>query len=82
MIPSSVAVVAMVLLLGASALALFVWAWRRGQFDHLDEQSRAVFDARDPRIERPWESEAQRRERERAHGPPLPAQPGEWGGAA
>jgi cbb3-type cytochrome oxidase maturation protein len=80
-IPSSLAVVVAVLVLGASALALFAWAWRAGQLDDLDAQARAVLEPRDLRVERPWETPQQRRDR-LAHGEPEPAAPGEWGGAA
>jgi cbb3-type cytochrome oxidase maturation protein len=81
MIPSSVAVIITLLVLGASALAVFAWAWRAGQFEHLDAQARAVLDPRDLRIERPWETPEQRSERRR-HGTPESPAPGEWGGAA
>jgi cbb3-type cytochrome oxidase maturation protein len=35
------------LALGVLALAGFAWAWRRGQFDRLDEQAHLVFESRD-----------------------------------
>jgi nitrogen fixation-related uncharacterized protein len=62
--------------------ALFLlWAWRRGLFSDLEAQSRVIFDARDWRVERPWESGKERLAREVAFGPPEPPEPGEWGGA-
>jgi nitrogen fixation-related uncharacterized protein len=60
---------------------LLLWAWRRGLFRDLDAQSRIIFDERDWRVERPWESDAERLTREAAFGPAEPARPGEWGGA-
>jgi hypothetical protein len=48
----AIATVAMTLI---PAVLLF-WAWRRGLFRDLDTQSRVIFDARDWRVERPWES--------------------------
>jgi nitrogen fixation-related uncharacterized protein len=73
----AIATVAMTLI---PALLLF-WAWRRGLFRDLDAQSRVIFDDRDWRVERPWESPAERRAREAAFGPAEPPRPGEWGGA-
>ena len=82
MIPSSVPVIlatAALTLLGALVLA---WGWRRGFFDDLEAQSRVIFEQRDWRVERPWETPAQRRQREATHGEPVAPAPGEWGGAA
>jgi nitrogen fixation-related uncharacterized protein len=73
----AIATVAMTLI---PALLLF-WAWRRGLFRDLETQSRVIFDARDWRVERPWESATDRLAREMTWGPPEPAEPGEWGGA-
>lgn len=81
MLPTSLmvamATVAMTLI---PALVLF-WAWRKGLFQDLEGQSRVIFDERDFRVERPWESDAEQLEREVAYGPPTPALPGEWGGS-
>jgi nitrogen fixation-related uncharacterized protein len=63
------------------ALVMF-WAYRRGLFRDLDAQSRVIFDERDLRVARPWESPVERLTREVRHGAPEPAAPGEWGGAA
>jgi cbb3-type cytochrome oxidase maturation protein len=81
MLPSSLTVLLTGLFLGAIALGAFVWAWRRGQFDHLEAQAHVIFDERDYRLERPWETEAEREERRRLYGEPVPPDPGEWGGA-
>lgn len=82
MIPSSLAVLAMVLAVGGAALGAFLWAWRRGQFSHLEEQSRVIFEPRDLLLDRPWETELQKSERRRRYGPLRPAEPGEWGEGA
>lgn len=82
MIPSSLVVIvatAALTLLGALVL---LWAWWRGFFHDLDAQARVIFEPHDRRLARPWETPAQRREREAEHGPTIPAAPGEWGGAA
>jgi len=82
MLPSSLAVILTGLILGLAALAVFFWALRRGHFDDLDQQSRVILDARDLRLERPWETAAQREERRRLYGEPEKPDAGEWGGAA
>lgn len=81
MVPLSVAVIVAGLLLGGIGFVAFAWGWRHGQFDALAEQSRILFDERDCRLERPWESPAQREEREKLYGPLLQPDRGEWGGA-
>src|SRR3954465_8049967 len=63
------------------ALVMF-WAWRRGYFRDLDAQSRVIFEPRDLRVARPWESPVEQLTREVDNGEPAPAEPGEWGGAA
>ncbi len=40
-----------------------------------------IFEERDYRLERPWETPEQREARRRAHGEPVRPEPGEWGGA-
>lgn len=81
MFPSSLAVIIAGLLMGGTALAAFGWAWWKGQFDHLDRWGVVILDERDLRMERPWETERQKVERELTHGAPLSAPAGEWGGA-
>lgn len=82
MLPTSLAVaIATVAMTLVPALVLF-WAWRRGYFRDLEAQSRVIFEPRDWRLERPWESPAEALTREVAFGPPEPPGPGEWGGAA
>lgn len=79
MLPTSLAVVlATVAFTLVPALVLF-WGWRRGFFSNLDAQSRVIFDERDWRVDRPWESAADRLTREVAYGELVPARPGEWG---
>lgn len=80
MFPSSLAVVLTGLGLGLLALAVFAWAWRAGHFRALRAQARVILDPRDYRVERPWETPAQRAERVREFGAPVPPSPGEWGG--
>ncbi|MFQ5827785.1 MAG: hypothetical protein ACE5JD_01325 [Candidatus Methylomirabilia bacterium] len=63
------------------ALAAFAWAWWSGQFRRLDTQARVIFEPRDYRLERPWESAIQRAERRGRYGPSEDPRPGEWGGA-
>jgi hypothetical protein len=62
------------------ALVLFL-AWRRGAFRDFAAQSRVIFEPRDWRVARPWESPTDRLTREVAWGDPLPADAGEWGGS-
>ncbi|HEX7117475.1 MAG TPA: cbb3-type cytochrome oxidase assembly protein CcoS [Longimicrobiales bacterium] len=80
MLPSSLTVLLAGVALGIIALLCFAWAWRRGQFDDMDTQAHLVFEARDLRLKRPWETLQQRADRLR-YGRPLDPEPGEWGGA-
>ena len=81
MLPTSLSVVlATVAMTLVPALLLF-WAWRRGLFRDLEAQSRVIFEPRDWRVARPWETAAERLTREVAYGPPTAARPGEWGGS-
>ena len=82
MIPSSLAVIVAAAALTLLAAAVLAWAWWRGYFDDLDAQSRVIFEPRDWRLERPWESPVDRLERETTYGAPIAPAPGEWGGAA
>src|SRR5690606_39069646 len=68
MLPSSLAVVLTGLALGVGALAVFAWSWRRGLFDDIPGQAELVFDERDHRLERPWETAEQKEERRRRYG--------------
>jgi hypothetical protein len=81
MLPSSVAIVVATALFTLGAAALLFWAWRRGFLRDIDAQSRVIFDPRDMRVARPWETPVQRLRREAAFGDLVPATPGEWGGA-
>ena len=79
MLPTSlvVAIVTVAMTL-VPALILF-WAWRRGLFRDLDAQSRVIFEPRDWRLQRPWESGTERLARELHFGAPVAPEPGEWG---
>ncbi len=81
MLPSSVVVIVATALLTLGAALLLFWAWRAGYFSNFDAQSRVIFDGLDVRLERPWESEASRREREVEYGELIEPAAGEWGGA-
>ncbi len=61
MIPSSLTVILATLALGVAALAVFIVAWWRGHFRDIDAQARVIFDSRDLRFVRPWETSARRR---------------------
>ena len=82
MIPSSLPVIVATAALTLLAAAVLAWAWRRGFFRDLDAQSRVIFEPRDWRVERPWETPIQRLEREANFGAPVTPRPGKWGGAA
>ena len=82
MIPSSLAVIVATAALTLLAAAVLAWAWWRGYFDDLDAQARVIFEPRDWRLERPWESPVDRLERETTYGAPIAPAPGAWGGAA
>jgi cbb3-type cytochrome oxidase maturation protein len=80
MFPSSIAVIITGLVLGGVSLGVFVWAWRARAFDHLDGQSFSIFDDRDLRMLRPWETVTQRSDRARLFGAPIQPSGSEWGG--
>lgn len=82
MFPSSLVVIVTGLFLGALAISVFAWAWRRGHFDQLHAQAHVIFDERDYRLERPWESAEELETREDEHGVLIEPEPGEWGGAS
>lgn len=81
MLPTSLVVAIATVAMTLVPAVLLLWAWRRGLFRDLDGQARVIFDARDWRVERPWESPRDRAVREMAFGPSVEAQPGEWGGS-
>ena len=83
MLPSSLTVTLAITLLGLCTVAVFVWAWRHGQFDRINQQALIPLDDDDLSVARPWENAAQRAERVEAYGPPRASvTPGIWGGAA
>ena len=81
MIPSSLPIIVATAALTLLAALVLFWAFRRGFFRDLDAQSRIIFEPRDWRLERPWETPVQRLQRESAHGEPLTPDRGEWAGA-
>ena len=81
MVPVSVVVIVATALLTLIAAGVLGWAMRRGFFGNLDKQALAVFDDDDLRIARPWESPAERSEREHRYGPAVLPSGGEWGGS-
>lgn len=83
MLPSSLTVTLAITLLGLGTVAVFLWAWRRGQFDRINSQALIPLDDDDFNAVRPWETASQRAERVEEFGPPrASATPGIWGGAA
>ena len=82
MFPSSFAVILAGLATVAAALGAFAWAWWRGQFTDTDAQRHVIFDARDLRVERPWETAGERAARAARYGAPSAAHRGEWGEGA
>ena len=80
-VPVSVVVIVATALLTLIAAGVLGWAMRRGFFGNLDKQALAVFDDDDLRIARPWESPAERGEREHRYGPAVLPSGGEWGGS-
>lgn len=72
-----------VLVLGAGVLGLGVFfiAVFKGAFDDPASQAGGIFDERDLRYLREWETADQQAERRVAHGESVRAAPGEWGGA-
>lgn len=79
MFPSSLAVILGGLLTVAIALGAFAWGWWRGQFTDAEAQRLVIFDARDLRVERPWETPGEHAERAAHHGPLTAPHRGEWG---
>jgi len=82
MLPSSLTVTLAITILGLLTVAVFLWAWRTGQFDRISDQALLPMDDDDLNVARPWETDAQRADRIADHGPSQqPATPGIWGGA-
>jgi nitrogen fixation-related uncharacterized protein len=81
-VPVSVVVIVATALLTLIAAGVLGWAMRRGFFGNLDKQALAVFDDDDLRMARPWESPAERSEREHRYGPAIFPSGGEWGGSS
>lgn len=82
MLPTSLSVVIATMGMTLVPALLLFWSWRRGLFHDLDGQSRVIFEERDWRVERPWESAGDRLARDMTFGPLEAARPGEWGDAA
>ena len=83
MLPSSLTVTLAITILGLITAAVFVWAWRKGQFDRIDQQALLPLDDDDMNVARPWETSAQRSARIAEFGELRePATPGVWGGAS
>jgi len=81
-IPSSLPVIVATAALTLLAVAVLAWGYWRGFFRDLDAQSRVIFEPKDFRLERPWETAVQRLEREMNYGERVTPAPGEWGGAS
>jgi len=82
MLPSSFTVTLAITLLGLLTTAVFVWAWRRGHFDRINQQALIPLDDDDFSAARPWETASQRAERVEDFGlPRKTVTPGIWGGA-
>ncbi len=82
MLPSSVIVIVATALFTIGAALVLFWAWRAGFLRDFEAQSLVILDERDVRLERPWESETAKWDREQHYGELLPPVAGEWGGAA
>ena len=81
MIPASLPLIVATALLTLLAALMLAWGWHKGFFSNLEQQALVIFEPRDWRLERPWETEPQHRERLARHGDPLAPEKGEWGGA-
>ena len=82
MIPTSLPVIVATALFTLLAVAALAWAWRRGFLDDLAAQSRIIFEDDDLQYDRPWETPAEKLERETDYGAVRQPPPGMWGGAA
>ncbi len=82
MLPSSLTVTLATTILGLLTVAVFFLAWRRGQFNRINQQALLPLDDDDMNVARPWETASQRAERVEEFGPPARrTTPGIWGGA-
>lgn len=81
MLPTSLTVALVTVAMTLVPALLLFWAWRRGLFRDLEAQSRVIFEPRDWRVRRPWETPEDRLGRELTYGRPVEPEPGEWGGA-
>ena len=79
MLDGSTHVLVLVVLMGFATIAVFAWAWLSGKLVDPEAQAASVLDARDLRLDRPWESAEERASREDRFGPLVAAEPGEWG---
>jgi nitrogen fixation-related uncharacterized protein len=75
-------VVVLVTTMGFVTVGWFVWAFLRGKLDDPEAQAVVLFDDRDLRLARPWESRVEQDERRRRHGALLPPCPADWGDGA
>lgn len=82
MLPTSVVVAIVTVAMTLLPALLLTWAWRRGLFRDLEGQSRVIFEERDWKLRRPWESLEDQLARELTFGRAVEPKPGEWGGAA
>ncbi len=82
MFPQSLAVLSAAAAVLLVAAGLLLVAFRLRQFEGLARQATSIFDDRDMRLARPWETPAQKHERVAAHGQAIPPDRGEWGGAS
>lgn len=80
MLSGSGSILFLIVLTGMATCGVFLWALLGGHLDDLEAQSRAVFDERDLRLRRPWESDDDVRLRARHHGAPITPAASEWGG--
>ncbi len=82
MLPSSVIVIVATALFTLGAALVLGWAWKSGFLRDLDAQARVIFDERDWRLERPWETDTERQARTAQFGALVEPDAGEWGGAS
>lgn len=81
MLPTSLVIAIVTVAMTLVPALLLFWAWRRGLFRDLETQARVIFEPRDWRIRRSWETPEDQLARELTFGRPVEPGPGEWGGA-